>query len=278
VAALLLVVGGPARAQGSTRYVATTGSDDSNCADANFPCRTVQYAVDQAASDDVIKVAAGVYTGVQGRPVPPGYINPPASGIITQVVYISKTVSIRGGYAAPGFVDPPDPEANPSTLDAEDQGRVFCIAGDISPTVEGLRISGGDATGLGGGPGSAGGGIYVHGPATATLVNNVVADNQVSGEGAGLYVLSSSPRLLHSTVVRSTGGDGSGIYATVAWWDDIYSAVALSNTILVSHTVGISVTAGNTATLEATLWGTGTWANESDWGGAGAIMTGTANV
>jgi hypothetical protein len=147
-AALLLEVGGPARALGATRYVATTGTDDSNCADVDFPCRTVQYAVDQAASDDVIKVATGVYTGVQGRPVPPGYPDPPASGIITQVVYISKTVSIRGGYTAPGFSEPPDPDANPTTLDAEEQGRVLCITGDISPTVERLRITGGDAVGL----------------------------------------------------------------------------------------------------------------------------------
>jgi hypothetical protein len=52
--------------------------------------------------------------------------------------------------------------------------------------------------------------------------------------------------------------------------------VTLTNNILVSHTVGITVGAGSTATLEATLWGTSTWANESDWGGTGAIVTGTA--
>jgi uncharacterized repeat protein (TIGR01451 family) len=54
--------------------------------------------------------------------------------------------------------------------------------------------------------------------------------------------------------------------------------VALTNTILVSHTVGITVTGGNTATLEATLWGTDTWANDTDWGGAGNIFTGTVNI
>jgi hypothetical protein len=51
--------------------------------------------------------------------------------------------------------------------------------------------------------------------------------------------------------------------------------VAVTNTILVSHTVGIRVTAGNTATLEATLWGSGPWANDTDWGGAGTVITGT---
>ncbi|HIE37804.1 MAG TPA: hypothetical protein EYP77_01815 [Anaerolineae bacterium] len=41
----------------------------------------------------------------------------------------------------------------------------------------------------------------------------------------------------------------------------------MTNTILVSHTVGITVTVGNTATLEATLWN----GNTTDWGGAGTI-------
>jgi hypothetical protein len=54
--------------------------------------------------------------------------------------------------------------------------------------------------------------------------------------------------------------------------------VALTNTILVSHGVGISVTAGNTVTLEGTLWGAGDWANGLDWGGDGTITTGTVNL
>jgi hypothetical protein len=54
--------------------------------------------------------------------------------------------------------------------------------------------------------------------------------------------------------------------------------MALTNTIIVSHTVGITVTAGSTATLEATLWGLGPWANLTDWGGDGAILTGTVNI
>jgi hypothetical protein len=49
--------------------------------------------------------------------------------------------------------------------------------------------------------------------------------------------------------------------------------VSLHNTILVSHSLGISVAAGTTATLEATMWG-----NTVDWGGAGAITTGTLNL
>jgi len=49
--------------------------------------------------------------------------------------------------------------------------------------------------------------------------------------------------------------------------------VALTNTILVSQTVGVYVSSSNTATLEATLWG-----NEDDWGGAGTVITGTVSI
>jgi hypothetical protein len=94
----------------------------------------------------------------------------------------------------------------------------------------------------------------------ATLINNVVTDNRTSDHGCGLHVWNSSLRLLHTTIAHNTGGDDSGVYIGGG-------NVALTNTILVSHTVGISVTAGNTATLESTLWN----GNTTDWGGGGTI-------
>jgi len=83
------------------------------------------------------------------------------------------------------------------------------------------------------------------------LTNNVIADNQDSRAGSGLYIWDSSPRLLHTTIARNRGGDGSGLYVAGS---SNQSTVALTNTILVSHTVGVAVTQGNTATLNATLW------------------------
>jgi hypothetical protein len=122
-----------------------------------------------------------------------------------------------------------------------------------------------------------GGGLFLWRSDT-TLINNIIADNQISGigKGSGLYIGSSSPRLLHNTIARNSGGDGSGVHVTID--DSTYSNAILTNTILVSHTMGITVTAGNTATLEATLWGTDNWANLIDWGGTGKIITGSANI
>jgi hypothetical protein len=89
VLVLLWLLGGPQliQAAASTRYVATTGNDSSNgCTNNSNPCRTVQYAVDQAASGDAILVATGVYTGVHVRSRPPGYEASLSLKTITQVV------------------------------------------------------------------------------------------------------------------------------------------------------------------------------------------------
>ncbi len=102
-----------------------------------------------------------------------------------------------------------------------------------------------------------------------------MVDNQADNQGGGLYVRASSPQLAHNTIAHNYGGDGGGVY--VVEDATVYSDVALTDTILVSHTVGITVAAGNTATLEATLWGSGDWANGADWGGAGTILVGAHN-
>jgi len=469
LACLWVLVGGASmvQAQGPDGYEIYYVAP--SCVGAPVPCYpTVQDAMDAVDDpDDVVKVAAGTYTGVNVRP----RSDVTSTGLVTQVVYISKSVTIRGGYA-PAFAEPPDPEANPTTLDAQGQGRVLYITGDISSTIEGLHITGGDAIRLGGslfgeqddsgggvyvylatvaisgshiysnttgdkasrwladdrafggglygayaddlflsgnmiysntatgdygcgaglivqssdrvkiidntvfgnqgaqgpfgvgacgggmvvdanpagcadatvrhnvisnnraaGPGGGlgvycddstvsdnvisnnsaghygggllidlsnnvtvsnnvivgnsasvghereGGGVFINESRGIVLINNVVADNRLTdgGLGAGVYIRGSQCDFRHTTIARNSGGDDSGIHVRGnPHWGE-YSTVALTNTILVSHTVGITVAVGNTATLEATLWGSGDWANGADWGGAGTILVGTHN-
>jgi parallel beta-helix repeat protein len=201
VAAVLLVAGTPARAQGSSRYVSPTGTDSGLCSYTAHPCRTVQYAVDRAVAGDTIKVAAGVYADLNNQ------------GGLAQVVYIDKSVTIRGGYAATGFVDPPDPETNPTTLDAQEQGRVLYITGESDVTIEGLRITGGDADGLDGPPyyGSAGGGIYAI-TATVTIQSTQIFSN-TAGSGGGLALAYNNATLKENAITSNFGlAQGGGLF------------------------------------------------------------------
>jgi uncharacterized repeat protein (TIGR01451 family) len=228
LAAMAYVAGAPAQAQETTRYVAVTGTDSGDCTDPENPCRTVQYAVDAADDGDVVKVATGVYTDVHLRPPPSGYDNPPVSGMVTQTVYLTKSLILRGGYTAPDYADPPDPEANPTTLDAQEQGRVFLIAGAISPTVEGLRITRGDADLLGGSPsGDSGGGVLVL-DARLTLSNSQVISS-AAVFGAGLYFYNGAESTLVDNLVRGNVAwtQTGGIYLR-----DSRGVILINNTIV----------------------------------------------
>ena len=171
----------------TVRYVAPGGV----CGGAN-PCyATIQAAVDAAAVGDEIRVAAGAYTGMSSR------------GNLKQVIYVEKGLSLRGGFTTAAWATP-NPSANPTTVDAQGLGRGLVITGTQAAvpavTVEGLRITGGNATGLGGYPGNrdAGGGVFVF-LAQATLRNCAIYDNTAST----------------SAVVRGYGGGLAAIYSTL---------------------------------------------------------------
>ncbi|MFC1879669.1 choice-of-anchor Q domain-containing protein [Chloroflexota bacterium] len=122
----------------------------------------------------------------------------------------------------------------------------------------------------------SGGGMYVDSKCNAMLVNNIIADNHVIENGSGIEIVNSSGVLLHNTIARNTGGDQSGIFIRGVPYDP--SFVVMTNTIVVAHSVGITVGAGSAVSLNNTLWGSGSWENETDWAGMGAILTGTSNL
>ncbi len=186
------------RAATAVRYVAPGGT----CGAAN-PCyATLQSAIDAADVGDDIRIAEGVYTDVNHY-----------AGL-AQLVYLSKTVTLRGGYSIADWENSV-PISHPTILDAESAGRGLYIIGYISPTIENLSVRGGDATGLRGTPrfqgDSAGGGLYAI-SATITLRNTVWSQNRAD-VGSAFYIENSHFSLLDSTILSNTGAMlGGGMF------------------------------------------------------------------
>ena len=206
---LLTTTTKPVFADPGELYVAPGG----NCGGVS-PCyENVQAAVDAATPGDTIKVATGTYTDVQTR------------DSITQVVYVSKTVTLQGGWNS-GFTIR-DSSVYPTVLDAQGKGPVIHIASGAAPTVDGFTITGGDGTGVG--PcgwswvSGCGGGIYVN-FASPVIANNLITGNIGSsnsdgyGWGGGIHVWygSAGTQISNNTIVSNVAsiahvGEGGGI-------------------------------------------------------------------
>jgi uncharacterized repeat protein (TIGR01451 family) len=218
-----------ARAQGAIHYVTTDG----NCGAGYEPCYdTVQGAVDAAATGDEIRVAAGTYMDINDY------------GGLAQVVYITKSLTIRGGYTNDDW-DTPDSETNLTELNATVQGRVIVISGEVTITIEGLRLTYGSADGLGDGAG-----MYVQ-DATVTLSHVWVLSNTTSsGGGGGIYMQDSVATVVTCTIQGNTARNGSGLHfsgtdATVAG-STIKNNTVTSN---LAEGIGIQIAGGSDVIL-----------------------------
>jgi fibronectin-binding autotransporter adhesin len=245
---------------------------------------SIQSAVDATADGDLVMVATGTYTDVN-------HYNE-----LGQVVYIDKSITIRGGYTTTNWTTS-DPVANPTTLDAEGGGRVLFITGNISPTIEGFRITGGNSSGgYGGGvhiiTASAtisncwvfsntsptenfggGGGVYVKDSGTVLLENNTIASNNSTTIGGGLFLDNSDATLINNHILSNSADIGGGVFL------DSSDAVLIGNTIssnsAISYTVanyggGLYIRFSNATLINNTIssnvakWGGGLYLYESN--------------
>lgn len=200
-------------------------------------CR-IQDAVDTASAGDEVRVAGGTYAGAQmaldGRT---GYT-------YTQVVFITRSLTLRGSYDAVHWDAVLDPAANPSIIDAQGYGRGISVVGRgddlLDVTVEGFTITGGDYTGLGNPPGvgnrvcwrtgyDCGGGLLAwHTRLTlrdTVVYNNVAAtsDSGRSAEGGGIALTRLQPGSLieNTTVISNSIGRGYGGGVDVGYGSDL---------------------------------------------------------
>lgn len=169
------------------RYVAPGGA----CLGPT-PCYpTIQAAVDASQLGDVIRIAAGTYSDMHSR-----------AGS-SQVVHITKSITLRGGFSvANGFAWPPHPDTNRTILDAKGQGRVIVVQG-AGPTLEGLVITGGAGY-------FSGGGLYSEDGSTVVR-NCEIMTNAANGDGGGVFVNRGSVRIEDSQIADNQATWSGGL-------------------------------------------------------------------
>lgn len=213
---------------------------------------SLQYVINMAEEGDIIKIAGGTYVSTTNT------ADPGVPGDMLQVGYISKTLTIRGGYDPTDWAVP-NPAANPTILNPEeDVARGLYVTGTYSETgvytptrtvITGLEVTDGNAAGLdvpnedvGGGrePYSMGGGIYVY-SSTVSIIDSNVHDNQSlapegeidngrAGYGGGIATVDSNVVVRDSTIANNTSQDGGGIMAYYS-----HRLMLYNNTIANNH-------------------------------------------
>lgn len=170
---------------------------------SSLNANAVQQAVDAASDGNTVKVA-GLCAGTQSL------------GGSTQTVYISKTLTLQGGYTntLSGWLFS-DPIANPTVLDAQSSGRVIYATTPV--TVSNLTVQNGNNI-------SNGGGAYFG--STATLSGTQFISNTTTNGWGGAY-LSSTTTLNGGLFQNNTALQGGELYA--------YSTVALTDTQFISN-------------------------------------------
>ena len=205
----VLLSGAPqiAWADPGDHFVTPGGSGD--CSQAT-PC-DLPTALGLAVDTDSIYLGEGTYTGFGGA-----------------VVTVTQSITLYGGWDGTTTVPPVrNPDTYRSILNGEGQRRVIYITGTIAPTFDGLIITGGDATDLGGRFDwglvyDAGGGIYSYN-ADPVIVNNVITSNLGSRlnrvRGGGIYLYNGNDAVIDdNTIISNTGtlsptdGYGGGLF------------------------------------------------------------------
>ena len=162
-----------------------------------------QAAVNAATPGDTLKLA-GSCTGVQ------------AIAGISQTVYITKSLTLLGGYNQDDWAAGQQVGVYTTTLDANGLGRVAYLSNGASVTLDGLVVTNGAVTN------TQGAGIAVV-DADVTINQSVIRDSKViSGAGGGIYAnrpITISNSTIYSNVAKSNAldilglGYGGGLYA-----------------------------------------------------------------
>ncbi|MCP3978337.1 MAG: DUF1565 domain-containing protein, partial [bacterium] len=207
------------------------GSDATGDGSFGNPWRHITYALTQVSGPETIQVRPGTYDAtIDGEGFGEVFPIPLADGV---------SVLATGG-------------ASVTTIDAQGVAGVLRADGIAAGTrLEGFTITGGDATGQGGG-------IYLVN-ASLEIRDNVITGNQVqgssSGSGGGLYIVGTSSAIVENNEISDNLSDGSNS----AFGGGIFiSGSGTSGSRVEGNTI-----AGNRCGFASTVYGGGIYVSSS---------------
>ncbi len=206
---------------------------------------TVQAAIDAASTGDTVRVTGSCYE---------------------HDVRVDKSITLQGGWNE--TFSQHDPELYPTIIDAQGQGLVMEIDGQvrIAPTVEYFVLTGGSQ-----------GGVYIATEVDATLRGNIIEDNEkltFAGDGGGVRVHYYGDATLIGNIIRNNraGRHGGGLTAS--------RDVTLISNVIAGNTCGLSSTNGQGAGMwlgQGELYNN-TFANNGGGDGSGVRVGGDATL
>lgn len=144
-----------ASVNGTVYYVTQAGADNDSCGSSSSPCRSIQFAVNKAASGDAIRVGSGTYLYSAA--------SDNCKFLVTSsvVCVLDKNLVIQGGYSSANWSSA-NPQVNVTTIDGENTRRgiaVISYNNNVTLTMDGFTVQNGlsqgdpnsDGTGRGGG-------------------------------------------------------------------------------------------------------------------------------
>ena len=223
----------------------STGNDDgSSWANAFYSAAQVQRAIDNAAANDIIKIASGSHTNGE------------------TTIQLDKTLTIEGGYDTSS-----DTRTGFTTLSGEDARRVMVIPSAITPTLSYLKIeNGGSNEGSGVNITAAASPVFnnvefnnnestQHGGAVSCAANSdaspqfnnvVFSDNSATSNAGALRLTSGSSAVLKNVVFSGNSGTNGGA---------IFIAASSNLTISFTNTVFANNTGSRSGAIDCNLNG-----------------------
>ena len=204
----------------ANRYVATTGSDTTDCSNSLTPCATIQYAINQSAAGDTIVVDSGTYT----EP--------------TNLLHITKSLTFLGKQAG---VDARTRMAVPESIISNSQGTSVEASGVI---VDGFKIQDSSNQAF------TGYGIWLNPAVSGTQILNNIFTNNVAGLGLsndGVNQALVKHNLFQSNNLGTSSASGTGIYTDEFVGGAVSNVLITENKFLTNANAGIGFSSFDTA-------------------------------